>query len=152
MSLNQEIYNRLENYRKSQRTFHDHVNDFKQKEEENNQKIETLFNNYFEINENINQFVTKQEFTEGLKNYSDNVVEPLLLQIITNLEELSAELKSVQNRMSLQTPRMSSVNLKPKLISSQSLLDKYKVEKEQSQLDLDLKLVDIEKTESLNFS
>jgi hypothetical protein len=150
MSLNQEIYNRLENFKKSQKNFHDHINDFRQKEEENNSRIETLYNNFFEINENINQFLTKDEFNEKLKEYSDSVVEPLLLEIISNMESLSAEVKNLQNKLSLQTPRMSSSNLKSKLISSQNLLNKHKVEREQSQMDLDLKLVDIPQVELIN--
>ena len=150
MSLNQEIYNRLETFRKSQKHFHDHINDFRQKEEENNNRIETLYNNFFEINENINQFLTRDEFNEKLQEYSDNVVEPLLLDIISNMETLSGEIKSLQNKLSIQTPRMSSSNLKTKLISSQNLLNKHKVEKEQSQLDLDLKTVDIPNVEIIN--
>ena len=132
--MNQEIYNRLDNYRKSQKHFQDHAVDIKTKQEEHDERLEALYNNFFEINDNLTQFVTKNEFQDSLKHYSEKIVEPILMEIITNLEQLSAELKILQNRYTLQTPRMSSVQLKTKMIKPQDLLDNYKLQKEQSKV------------------
>ena len=147
--MNQEIYNRLETYRKSQKHFQENTVDIKTKQEEHEDRLEQLYNNYFDISENMNQFVTKNELQESLKQYSDKIIEPILMELITNLEQLSGELKVLQNKYTLQTPRLSSANLKPRMISPQNLMDNYKLQKEQSQLDLDLKPVDLQSVETV---